>query len=333
MKAKPQGHYDLLFPEIISGAVEEAYSLSIDGLITPFPSYINRVYGIQDGNGNKYAVKYYRPGRWTREAILEEHQLLFDCDESEIPVVAPIRDNDGESLSELSLEHEEALYSFFFALFPLKAGRNFDAEADSDWLKLGRLVGRVHEAGRRRKSIHRLECLPEKTTIPYLAELEDTGLVSIDERDEFFTLLRHGLELITPMFSGVSCQRIHADCHRGNILDRGPEGLLLFDFDDMMSGPPVQDFWLLLPDHANKCQMEINLLLEGYEQFSSFDYRTLRLIEPLRLMRMVYFLLWCARQKNDFDFSRHFPAWGTRAFWIKEIEDFKYQISIIENNK
>ena len=57
---------------------------------------------------------------------------------------------------------------------------------------------------------------------------------------------------------------------------------MVIDFDDMMTGPPVQDLWLLLGDYANDSKREMNLLLQGYEQFREFDDLTLKLIEPLR---------------------------------------------------
>jgi Ser/Thr protein kinase RdoA (MazF antagonist) len=143
--------------------------------------------------------------------------------------------------------------------------------------------------------------------------------------DEFEDVCSQTLELISPLFDGIENIRIHGDCHRGNILDRAEEGLLLIDFDDMMMGPPVQDLWLLLPGHLSDCRLEMDLLLRGYTQFSDFDHKTLKLIEPLRFMRIIYFLTWCALQKNDHKFRQNFPDWGTESFWIKEIEDLKYQ--------
>jgi Ser/Thr protein kinase RdoA (MazF antagonist) len=119
--------------------------------------------------------------------------------------------------------------------------------------------------------------------------------------------------------------RIHGDCHRGNIIDRTGLGLALIDFDDMMQGPPVQDLWLILPGKASDSRREISTLLGAYEQFAGFDMSSLRLIEPLRFMRMIYFLAWRARQRNDYWFRESFPQWGTEAFWIKETEDLREQ--------
>jgi Ser/Thr protein kinase RdoA (MazF antagonist) len=133
-------------------------------------------------------------------------------------------------------------------------------------------------------------------------------------------------------FEGVELQRIHGDCHRANILERPDTGLMVIDFDDMAMGPPVQDVWLLLPGHANTARHEINLLLEGYEQFLEFDDRSLRLVEILRAMRIIYFLAWCSTQVNDFQFQAHFPDWGSEIFWQREIADLEHQYHAILND-
>jgi len=154
-------------------------------------------------------------------------------------------------------------------------------------------------------------------------------VVHDDCETEFFDCCESLLARIESLFINLKLQRIHGDLHRGNILDRGAEGLLLFDFDDMMMGPRVQDLWLLLPERADKCVTELLLLIAGYEQFLPFNQAELALIEPLRFMRMVYFLAWCARQRHDDRFRHTFPDWGSRAFWIKEIEDFKGQSDML----
>ena len=92
----------------------------------------------------------------------------------------------------------------------------------------------------------------------------------------------------------------------------------------------MQDLWLLLPGRMADSRRELTLLLEGYEQFRPFDRRELRLIEPLRLMRMIYYLAWSALQRHDLRFRESFPHWGGAAFWAQEVEDLRTQLRVID---
>jgi len=322
--------FDLLAPQVVLAAVESAYGLSLDGTLSAYPSYVNRVYGLAAGDGRAFVAKFYRPGRWSEEAILEEHRFVLDCAEAELPVAAPLPDRDGQTLACVTAGSGEREESFDFALYPRKGGRSFDAESDADWVRLGALVGRLHAAGAKRQAAHRLVCAPQASTAGFLRELEQAGVVPAKHAGEFFALAREALEDITPRFEGVALQRIHGDCHRGNILDRPGEGLLLIDFDDMMQGPAVQDLWLLLPDRARSSRRELERILEGYQAFHPFARGSLQLIEPLRLMRLLYYLAWSARQRHDLSFRQSNPGWGTEAFWIKEIEDLRDQRTAIQ---
>jgi Ser/Thr protein kinase RdoA (MazF antagonist) len=323
----PTRTFDLLTPHVVQGAVESAFGLSLDGTLSVYPSYVNRVYGLVAGDGQPYVAKFYRPGRWGEEALLEEHRFVLDCAEAELPVAAPLPDLDGQTLASVTADDGESEETFDFALYPRKGGRSFDAESDPDWVRLGGLVGRLHAVGARRPAEHRLACTPQDSTERFLGELQSAGVVPPKLEGEFFELARQALARIAPLFAGAALQRIHGDCHRGNILDRPGEGLLLIDFDDMMRGPPVQDLWLLLPDRARSSRRELAMILEGYEAFRPFDRASLRLIEPLRLMRLLYYLAWSARQRNDLRFRQANPGWGGEAFWIKEIEDLRDQLA------
>jgi Ser/Thr protein kinase RdoA (MazF antagonist) len=322
--------FDLLTPHAILEAVETAYGLRLDGTLSAYPSYVNRVFGIATEDGEPYVAKFYRPGRWSEDAILDEHQFVQECGQAELPVAVPLPDGDGLTVQSAELEHGERQEVFLFALYHRKGGLAFDAERDDDWNRLGSLVSRMHTVAVRSSAPHRLQCSPDASSAHFLEELSRAGVVHPKYEKEFFALAEEALAAIRPLFDGVALQRIHGDCHRGNILDRPGEGLLVIDFDDMMNGPAVQDLWLLLPDRAGASRKQLEWILEGYEEFRPFDRRTLRLIEPLRLMRMLYYLAWSARQRDDRRFRESNPGWGTEAFWIREIEDLRDQMHAIE---
>jgi Ser/Thr protein kinase RdoA (MazF antagonist) len=325
------GSFDALSPSAAVLAIERAFGVVLDGTLDAYPSYVNRVYGVRREDGEALVAKFYRPDRWSRDAILDEHRFLHDLAGAEIPVIAPLVGADGQTLHEFAAEEDGAGIRIFFAVFPRAGGRTFEPETGDDFLRLGSLVGRCHAVAADGAASHRVVCEPNDLTASFVDELLEADLVHPDCRQDFERIARATIERIAPLFAGVRLSRIHGDCHRGNLIDRPGRGLALIDFDDMMSGPAVQDTWLVLPGYAADCARELDLLLEGYERFMPFDRTELRLVEPLRFMRMIYFLAWRARQRDDYWFRGSFPGWGTDAFWITETEDLRVQAVVIGN--
>lgn len=328
------GAFDALSPEVVLDAVESAYGIRLDGSLTPYSSYVNRVYGVKAEEGPEYIVKFYRPGRWSREAILEEHLFLADCAAADIPVVAPLLSGDGDSLPEIEIEAPEESRDkpavFSFALFPKRGGRSFDAESDEDWLRIGRLAGRIHRVGAVRTSRHRTRLGPELARTN-LSTIE--ALIHPEFRAEFTELCLALIEESASGLASIPVQRIHGDLHRGNILERPGEGLHILDFDDMMTGPCVQDLWLLLPERLEDSRRELAALLEGYSEFACLEPGSMSMVETLRFCRMLHFLAWRSLQRSDDWFRRDFPDWGGRAFWLRELEDFRSQAAFIAHQR
>jgi len=313
--------FETLTPDAILTAVERATGKRLTSLILPLPSYINRVYELMTVEKERLIAKFYRPGRWTREAILDEHRFVLDCQAAEVPVVAPMELASGGTLAECD--------GILLALYPRRAGRRLDIGEQTDWERLGALVSRMHLAGQKQPASARVTLDPRLSTA---ADLEYLCSTVIPERfrEKYRAPVQRLIDMAGPWFEGVERIRIHGDCHAGNVLDRLDEGLLLIDFDDMAMGPPVQDLWLLLPERAPKARAEIERFLEGYTQFREFDRTTLRCIEPLRAMRMVYFVAWRSRQAGDFLFRRTYPEWGSDSFWQRETNELWEQVGVVE---
>lgn len=338
MNGTNQPAFDALTPERILDAVESHTGLFLDGTLTPYNSYVNRVFGVTDEDENRYIVKFYRPGRWSRDAILEEHLFLADCAKAEIPVVCPVPGTDSRATIGES-------GGFLFSVFPRVRGRTFDISCDGDWERVGRVIGRLHRVGSLRQSPARLRLTPQATTARYITMLTGNAagesLIHPDCAGDFSRICGEALSLIEPLFDEVSpgsLHRIHGDCHRGNMLETPIGGagdgdraaITLIDFDDMMTGPAIQDLWLLLPGRLEDSRQELSDMLAGYEDFSDFDRSTIALVEPLRFMRHIYFMAWCAIQRNDAGFEERNPGWGSRAFWITETEDLATQLDVLK---
>jgi|WetSurMetagenome_2_1015567.scaffolds.fasta_scaffold14612_7 Ser/Thr protein kinase RdoA (MazF antagonist) len=317
--------FKVLTPDLIINSVEKAVGKRFTGLLIQHPSYINRVYELQAMDTERVVAKFYRPGRWSREALEDEHAFIADCDADEIPVVAPITLSNGSTLMNIE--------GINLAVFPRKGGRMFEINTDEDWVRVGGIIGRIHAAGAKRQAPHRVRLHPGISTRADIEFLLEGGFIHPELRDAFRELCFQILGEITGLFNGVEYIRIHGDCHRGNLIERPGEGLMVIDLDDMMTGPPVHDLWLMLPDHYTRAKREIELIMSGYEEFREFDYSTLKLIEPLRFMRIIYYLAWCARQGDDLDFQRDHPDWGNEMFWSRELVDLRHQFQIIMEHK
>ena len=307
-----------LQPERILQAVEEGLGQRSTGLYLQLNSYINRVYELELESGERVIAKFYRPGRWQAEALAEEHAFTAELAELELPVIAPLVLHHGSTLGQSN--------GINYAIFPKRGGRFLDELSDEQWLELGHLLGRLHQAGSATASDQRITLLPDQVTGQQLDFLLETGFIPPELQAAYDQETRELLELITPLFSGTRLQRIHGDCHFANLLYRPGESFLLFDFDDMANGPAVHDFWMLLPGYYQDSRREVELFLEGYETFHPFNRQELELIEPLRAMRYINFQAWCAHQALHGGVSPTISAnWGSSAYWQQEINDLRQQ--------
>jgi len=307
------GSFQELGPDKVLNLVEKVLDIRCNNLFRPLNSYINRVFEIESVDLIRFVVKFYRPGRWSKEAILEEHQFLKDLTAQELPVIAPLPLQDGTTLA----QSEGMLYS----IFPKCGGRSVDEFTDEEWLQLGRLLGRVHKVGKTCRASHRITMSPQDSTLMQLDFLLASTCVPDDLKPVLQEAVLAIVEEITPVFNGTEIIRIHGDCHFANVINRPGESLFLIDFDDMVMGPPVQDIWMLLPGGMEDTFVELDLFLEGYETFKSFDRRSLQLIEPLRAMRFIHYMAWCAYQVEGDGVTRAIDGFGSREYWQQEIAD------------
>lgn len=318
-----QTAFHALTPDTVLSLVEEALAVRLNNICRPLISYINRVYELENEAGTGLVVKFYRPGRWSEDALQDEHDFLLELTEKEIPVIAPLTLQNGRTLG----NHEQ----MHFVVFPKKSGRSFDEYNDDQWLELGRLLGRVHSVGDDCLPRDRISLAPDKSTREQIDYILANDFIPGNLREQFSELTTDLLNEISPLFDNTEKIRIHGDCHFANLIYRPDESFYIIDFDDMSVGPPVQDFWMLLPDYHEESLLEIDLFLEGYETFRNFDRRTLRLIEPLRAMRFIHYTAWCAHQVVE-DGRSHVAGagnFGSQNYWEREIRDLGDQLERI----
>lgn len=302
-----------LTPDRVLAAVE-AGGLEPSGHCSPLTCLENRVYDVRLEDGRHVIAKFYRPGRWTREAILEEHRFLDDLRAAEVPVCAPLAFPDGETLHRVEGIH--------YAVWPRTGGRAPDELLGDVVPVLGRLLARIHNVGSAAEAPARRRLDAQTAALEPLAFLEQEGHLP----PAYAARYRQAVEAIAQLYEawsrGVPMHRIHGDCHLGNLL-RGDAGWFFLDFDDFVVGPAVHDVWMLLPGRDDEGRRQREQLIEAYTQMRDFDPRWLRLVEPLRALRFVGYAAWIARRWRDPAFPAAFPHFGSDAYWEAETRDLE----------
>lgn len=311
-----------LAPEAILDAVEST-GLRCDGHISALNSYENRVYQIGIEDKKPVIAKFYRPGRWSDAAIIEEHELTATLAEYEIPVVAP-----------LNMGGQTLFYSapFRFALYPRIGGRAPELDDPEHLLQLGRCLARIHNIGSISSFKHRPHIDLDSFVIRPREFLLQHGFIPTDltaSYEAITQIIMRTLESNLSICKEVRQLRLHGDSHVGNILwyDNGPT---LVDFDDARMGPSIQDLWMFLSGDREYMCARLHDLLEGYCDFREFDARELHLIEPLRTMRMVHHAGWLAQRWEDPAFPGAFPWFNTQRFWEEHILHLKEQLAMMD---
>jgi Ser/Thr protein kinase RdoA (MazF antagonist) len=315
-----------LTPERILETVERQ-GMRTTGRCVALNSLENRVYDVEldvdRAETVRMVMKFYRPGRWSRDAILEEHAFLAELFAEGIPVVPPVDLGEGRTLGEIE--------GIFYAGFPRRRGRPPDELDEETLRRLGSLVARIHNVGARTPAAYRLRVDPDRMLVAASQELAARRLMPPPVEARYLAAATRIADLVRPTFGAAPAVRLHGDLHLGNLL-AGVDGVVFVDFDDMMAGPPVQDLWLLMPGRDDHARRQRDVFLEGYSELRAFDRTTLSLVEALRAMRFVHYSAWIARRWNDPGFPRAFPDFVTERYWVDELRMLEEQLELVDGD-
>lgn len=300
--------FSKLTPDFILTAIESLDFWS-DARIYPLNSYENRVYQIGLEDKQPIIAKFYRPNRWTREQIQEEHTILRQLKQQELPVIAPISINNTTLFS-----HDE----FYFCLYEKQLGRVPEADNMDHLFSTGQLLGKMH-ASMSSTSYQARPCMKP------LEDFEDAvrSILSskfmpqklTDSFSDLFTKLRTLIFASTKNSWPQTIHPIHGDCHRSNlIVDQ--EKVYILDFDDSRTGPAIQDVWLHLSGTVTQQKQQLSELIEGYEEYHDFAHPQLALIDSLKVCRLVQYAAWLDKRWEDPAFPVTFPWFQEETYWL-----------------
>ncbi len=312
-----------LTPDHILDAVE-TLGVQCNGRFLALNSYENRVYQIYLDDDKPLVAKFYRPNRWSDEAILEEHRFTLALAEQEIPVIPPWLDEQGVSL------HKHGPHRF--ALYPCRGGRPPELDNPDHLEQLGRFIGRIHALGAARDYAHRPTLDIESYAIQPRQYLLTNGFIPTHLIEAYASLTTDLIKQIEACFERagkIRLIRLHGDCHPGNILwtDAGAH---IVDFDDARMGPAVQDLWMFLSGDRPYMTARLADLLEGYTQFYTFNPAELHLVEALRTLRLIHYAAWIASRWDDPAFPQAFPWFNTNYYWEEHILSLREQAALMD---
>jgi Ser/Thr protein kinase RdoA (MazF antagonist) len=313
--------YQDLQPDDILDSVG-SFGLRCDGRLLALNSYENRVYQVGIEEGPPVVAKFYRPGRWTDAAILEEHAFAFELAARDIPVVAPLL-HAGKSL------HRHG--DFRFSVCPRVAGRVPELDNHELLRQVGRLVARLHLVGQGARFEHR-----PRLTAALFGEasrdfLLDEGFIPGYIEAAYESLCRDLLAAISLAWdrAGARELRLHGDFHPGNVLAMNDQ-VHIVDLDDTCSGPAIQDLWMFLSGERAEQEPQLAELLAGYLEFREFDPSELQLVEALRALRIMHYAAWIARRWQDPAFRIAFPWFGTPRYWEDHVLSLREQLALLD---
>lgn len=311
MAGEPKASFFSLTPDRVLDAVEVG-GLRCTGRCLPLRAFENRVYEVELEDGQRLVVKFHRPGRWSREAILDEHAFLAELAAAELPVVPPLDLGTGQTLGEID--------GILYTAFRKVRGRVLDELDAEQRRRIGRTIGRMHAVGAARVAPHRPRLDVKRYIHEPLEDLKAGGFMPEGIAGRYRDVALKIADAVATPLAAAPAQRIHGDLHWGNVL-WATDGPILVDFDDFLMGPPAQDLWLLARGDSEEARAQRKDLLEGYEVFREFDRSTLALCEPLRALRIVYMSGWIARRWEDPAFPPAFPSFRTVNYWAQEYEE------------
>ncbi|MEC9375549.1 MAG: serine/threonine protein kinase [Pseudomonadota bacterium] len=314
--------YQDLRPDEIFDAIE-SLGFRSNGRLLALNSYENRVYQIGVSDSENIIIKFYRPGRWSDNAILEEHKFSLELALEEMPIVPPIKIH-GQTLHKKN--------NFRFAVFKQKSGRAPELDDMKLLKQIGRLVARIHMHG----EIYDFSDRPTLSIKNFGNEskkfLLEEGFIPSDLEPAYRSVcdaLLNNIQNCYGYVGDLQYLRIHGDFHPSNVLVTSDQ-IHIVDLDDTRMGPAIQDIWMFLSGQRDEQTGQLNELLDGYTQFRSFNPIELHLVEALRSLRIMHYAAWLARRWEDPAFKYAFPWFNTTKYWDEHVLSLREQIALTQ---
>ncbi|MFT5594651.1 MAG: Ser/Thr protein kinase RdoA (MazF antagonist) [Oceanicoccus sp.] len=324
--SQPLPHpYEKLTPDTVLNAIDAIVAplgWLTSGHQLALNSYENRVYQIGIEEQKDIVAKFYRPERWDKATILQEHEFSLFAQEDELPVIAPML-IEGESLFEYQ--------GFYIAIFPKQGGHSGHIENLDDFEQMGRLVARLHQTANAVECDQRGDMTPQRFARDSRQFILDNHFIDDSLLPAYESLSADICDLLDERWHTPKMQLVHGDLHGSNLIWQHEQPYML-DLDDCIRAPRIQDMWMLLNGDRDQMQAQLAAMARGYEMFLPFPADQIPLIEVLRTMRLMHYSAWLAKRWDDPAFKMAFPWFNTPRYWSEEILTLREQFSALQEH-
>lgn len=297
-----------LSPDSVLNTIE-SHNYETTGELLQLNSYENRVFDIRLEPQGNIIAKFYRPLRWNKNTLYEEHQFVHELIKQGVPCVG------AYNLNGYVHQNNEHI---FYSLYPKKIGRMPQELLPGQLKSVGKWLAQLHNVGAQKSFKYRATMAGEDY-IPFDSLYVLERFVQPEFWNRYVEAAETIMDFLEDSLNPDTFVRIHGDCHKGNLLHDG-ETFFFVDFDDCINGPAVQDFWMLLSSAGQDGDDELYELLEGYSELRDFDESQIELIPALRGLRIFSYAAWIANRWDDPVFPKLFPDFKTYNYWADEIE-------------
>jgi Ser/Thr protein kinase RdoA (MazF antagonist) len=317
--SKPEDEVNKTFINLKKNTIDEVLKANDLSFLQgkPFESAENRVFGFGDR-----IIKFYRPGRWSIEAIREEVEFLKDLAEANLATSRVLGD----------VKTYKGIHYLEFAMVKAPFNESPEILNEENVKDMAHLMAKIHEVGAKRITKHRPEFDPGGMAYGCFEVIKQAGYLPKDLEKSYESILKNLINRLEE-FKGIPVQRIHADSSVGNIVWSSGKPIFL-DFDDFQLAPKAMDLRLLssswrldsLPenmDNIERRSIQQELVLKYYREVSDFPQSWEKIFSLLSAYRDIQFDAWFSSHWDEPGFAKNYEDDDiSKSIWWKE--DIEY---------
>src|SRR5690606_28703228 len=104
----------------------------------------------------------------------------------------------------------------------------------------------------------------------------------------------------------------------------------IIDLDATLTGPAIQDPWIMPSGDGQDRLRQLSEPADGYEELREYKTRELPASDGLRRLRLMHHRAWLARRWDDPAFPPSFPWFASERYWGDQILTLREQLAALD---